>query len=114
MPRDDLFEHIGSYFQPNDTDLLYEWLDDGRRYPRGCGVQDEIYEMNDGTCQPQLRLGVIWKLRHIFFSFNLPIHMVSILWATFFVVVMGTESSDKFIAHADTVHINVARLHEVD
>ena len=72
--RDDLLEHLGGYFQPSKDELLYDWIKDGAGYSTGRRIQADIFEINEGSRQKAMRFDVAWKLRHIFFSFNLPIN----------------------------------------
>ena len=70
--------------------------------------------MNPGSRQKQLRFDAAWKLRHIFFSFNLPINTIASLWACFYALIMGIPIKKEFFVSSAAIWNNVARLHYID
>ena len=112
--RDDLFEHLGGYFEPTNDELLYEWLRDGSGYTNGRRLQSNIFAMNESSRQKELTYDSSWKLRHIFFSFNLPAHTISSLWACFYAIIMDRPITKEFFACTSTIWNHVHRLHYID
>lgn len=75
--REDLLKKFDVYFQPKSTELLYEWMADGKSYSNGQRLEAKIFTMNPGSRQKELSPRATWILRHIFFdrefgSFNSP------------------------------------------
>jgi len=112
--REELLEHFGEYFQPKPNDFLHNWLKCGLGFSAGRRIQAEIWEMNDRSRQKQLRFNVAWKLRHIFFSFNLSINVIAVLWECFYAVIMGAPIKDEFFATATCIWNNTACLHYLE
>lgn len=114
--RDELLEHFGygEYFQPEQDEFLYKWLSDGLGYSGGRRLQADIWEMNDGNRQDQLRTDVVWKLCHIFFTFNEPIHIIAAKWAVFYALIMGRAITKAFFASSQAIWNNVAQLAYID
>lgn len=95
-------------------DLLHEWLSDGRGYSNGRRVEAEITTLNSKNLRHTTSPRVQWILRHIFYHFNLPVHTIPALWATFYTLIMDRViSAGKFIAQS-TIWSNTMYLKEFD
>ena len=79
MACDNLVEHMGGFFVPQQDECLYEWIRDGMGYSKGRRVEADNFTLNPASRQPMLRPDAAWKIRHIFFNFNLPDVAVSAL-----------------------------------
>jgi hypothetical protein len=112
--RDDLLEHMGEYFQPMEDDFLHTWLRWGLAISAGRRPQASVWELNDSNRQECLSLRSAWILRHIMFSFNLPINTVVCLWVCFYALIMGKPISEKEFAVGSTIWNNVERVRHID
>ena len=114
LARDDLMEHLGGYFVPEQDDLLYKWLHDDEAYTKERRVEAEIFKLNPNSRMMQMSLEAAWKIRHIFFSFNLPAVSVGALWACFYAVIMHREIPNDCFVSASTIWNNAMRIEDID
>ena len=114
IAQDDLFDHLDGCYIPSNYELLYQWLEDGKVYPGGRHLQANIFELNLDSRQKQLPLEVVWKLLHILFAFDQPVHTISLLWFFFYALIMGKPIIKEFFASSKCIWNNVARLHYID
>ena len=47
--REDLLSQFGRYAQHDADDMLHEWLDQLGKFSKGNRVQDDIFELNEGS-----------------------------------------------------------------
>ena len=73
IARDGLMEHMGDeFFDPKHDELWFQWLRDGKGYSEGRRVEANNFTINPSSRARQLSIIAAWKIRHIFFAFNLP------------------------------------------
>lgn len=114
LVRDDLMESLGGFFVPEADELLHEWLGDGKGYSNGRRVEADITSMNSNNLRHTTSPRVQWILRHIFYHFNLPVHTIPPLWASFYTLIMDRViSTGKFIAQS-SIWNNTMYLKEFD
>lgn len=70
--------------------------------------------MNPISRGKQLCLSSAWILRHIFFSFNLPVVTVGALWSCFYALIMRRPIKDDCFAAATTIWNNAMALQSID
>ena len=86
-----------------------------KRYAAGNHVQDDITELDPNGRQVQrLKVDKAWGLRHIMFSFNIPLHQIAPLWAVFYSLIMGRAIQDRFLVVSTAIWNNVMRLGIID
>mmetsp|Transcript_5656 Transcript_5656/g.15886 ORF Transcript_5656/g.15886 Transcript_5656/m.15886 type:complete len:972 (+) Transcript_5656:584-3499(+) len=100
---------MGPVYQPKDNELLHEWLRDGRSYSKGQRIEASNFEMNDGNRQLEISLEACFILRHIMFSFNLPIEVVIALWACYYVLIMRRPLPKEYFRSQSAVWVNIFR-----
>jgi len=113
--REELLAVFEDHMTPQADCLLHEWLDDCKRYAAGNHVQDDITELDPNGRQVQrLKVDKAWGLRHIMFSFNIPLHQIAPLWAVFYSLIMGRAIQDRFLVVSTAIWNNVMRLGIID
>jgi hypothetical protein len=72
--RDELIARMpGGLFSPKKSDLLFEWLADGKRYKNGERLPAKNYEKHPDNNQIWLTDKAAHYIRHMLFCFKLPI-----------------------------------------
>ena len=94
--------------------LLYEWLQDGLGYTGGRRLEADNYTLNEKSRMPELSLGAAFILRHIWFSFNLPIKVVAALWSCFYTLIMRRPMLPAIFSSPQTIWNHAMRLQQTD
>lgn len=70
--------------------------------------------MNEKNRQLSLTIGAAFILRHIMFSFNLPLETVIALWGCFYVLIMRRPIPKDYFSSATAIWANIHRLDYID
>lgn len=112
--RQELVDCLAGRFTPTDDEMLYEFVRDSKGYSGGLRLETEPCVLNPGNRKAQLSRRSAWILRHIYFSFNLPIYTIGSLWACFYALIMNRViPKSKFVA-ATTIWNNTMALRDID
>lgn len=112
--RQELIDCLAGRFTPTDDEMLYEFVRDSNSYSEGCRLECDPFSLNPGNRQPQLSRRSAWILRHVYFSFNLPIYVIGSLWVSFYALIMNRAIPTARFAAATTIWNNTMALRDID
>jgi hypothetical protein len=104
----------GGLFSPKESDLLFEWLADGRRYEKGERLPAVNYEIHPDNNRLWLTDKAAHCIRHMLFCFKLPISRFPALWNCFAVLLLGRQLTQEEFSSAETIRLRCVRLHMID
>lgn len=85
-----------------------------RSYSEGRRIEADNYQVNEGNRQKELSLDASFILRHIMYSFNLPLEAVISLWACFYALIMRRPIPVDYFSSKKAVWSNIFRLKFID
>lgn len=70
--RKELIDKVpGGLFVPKESDMLYQWIADGKRYAAGSRPPAENFEKHPGNSRPWLTDRAAHCIRHIIFCYKM-------------------------------------------
>jgi hypothetical protein len=104
----------GGLFQPQDTDLLVDWISSGRRYSKGDRLPAENYEMHPHSHRLWLKDRSAHFLRHISACFGVPLARIPSLWQCFAVLLLGRPLEQDEFSSSETIQIRCQLVSATD
>ena len=83
-------------------------------YSNNQRIECKNYEMNPDNRQPELSKEASFLLRHIMFSFFLPLNTVVSLWADFCVLIMRKPLPKEYFSSMTTLWSHIMQLNLID
>jgi hypothetical protein len=99
MARNDLVLHLNGYFEPEQSELLHQWLGDSHGYTDGRRVEADIWMFNNKNRRSQASTESTFILRDILFQYCIPLHKIAPLWVSFYALIMRRVIPLSFFLH---------------
>lgn len=115
--RNKLSDHLisANLASPRKDQLLRGWQQDCRLYNSGMNMETNNFQDNNSrNGQQGLTLETGWILRHIMYSFGIPLLQMPSLWAAFYYLILRKPIPERAIASQTSIWNHVYRVHLID
>ena len=86
--REDSISCLHNQFPPRESQLLYEWIQEGERYKNGYRLEANNFVLHPTSRKVMLSTQAVFILRAIMYSHNLPLETVLMLWSCFHALIL--------------------------